>query len=227
MKRSMKIKVAIVCLTLLIYPKSIYSRNNDFGLWGGFNAEYAFSRKVDFAAAGMVRSFDNATKIEQSYFELGAYYRLCKYFSVGGLYRFVSFRESDTHYHVRNKLLADIKGAYPAGNFSFSSRFRLEITKKTFFAEGADRSPDFTLRLKFKALYKFPEFPVYPYLGIETFSTVVKSSDKMIDKARDSFGLEFRLSKHNSIVTEYLFQKAYSKNAYSMNIVSLSYNLKF
>ena len=223
----MRIRIALFCCVLIIFPKSIYSQNNDFGVWYTLNGEYAVSKKLDLTASGMIRTFRNGSKIEQAYVELGASYRLSKYFAVGSSYRFVDFLESDDRYHFRNKLLIDLKGSYPAGHFSFSSRLRLEIQKKTYYAEGADRSLDYMGRFRLKGMYKFPEFPVSPYLAIETFSTMFKSTDVLVDKSRATLGLEFKLSAHNYFVTEYTLQKAYSKQSYSMSILSLTYTLRF
>ncbi|MBK7712053.1 MAG: DUF2490 domain-containing protein [Bacteroidales bacterium] len=85
---------------------------SDFGAWYELNAEKSFSKKFDISGAFMVRTFDNASKIDQLFFELGASYSLNKYLGFAASYRIGNYVEDDYLYHVRNKWFTDIKGRF-------------------------------------------------------------------------------------------------------------------
>lgn len=223
----MMIRRLLISVLFIILLQAGYSQGDDFGIWYGINAELRLVKKLDVNVSTVVRTFDNASKIEQGYLEGGVSYKFNKYLSFAASYRIINTVENDSRYHLRQKWFTDIKGSYPVGKFSFSARFRFQVQTRTFIEKVADKIPDYHARIKFKAIYKIPDFPVNPYLCYESFSPLFSNSDRLIDKNRFTAGAEYKISKMHSIEAEYIYQRDYMPQLADMNIVSITYNIKF
>ena len=144
----MMIKRFIPFFLFLLVSGSIYCQDSDFGLWYEVNAEKSFSKKFELQGTIMFRTFDNASTLDQAYFELGASYNLNKYFGFAGSYRIGNYLEDDDLYHIRHKWFADIKGYLPTGNFVFSARLRLQIMARIYTEHPDDAMTEYDGRLK-------------------------------------------------------------------------------
>lgn len=82
------IKKLVRILILLFVPLSAFSQEKDSGVWYGISGEIPIINKLDVEFSTVVRTFNNASKVEQAYFEGGANYKFNKYLSVAGSYRF-------------------------------------------------------------------------------------------------------------------------------------------
>ncbi len=218
--------IFLFIITILIYQTG-KSQDTGFGIWYGLNAEYSITKKLEINLQGTVRTYNNAKQIEQLFLEGGLNYKFNKYFSVAGSYRFVEKEEKNSKFYARHKIFGSVKGTLPAGNFSFSTRIMLSVQNKTYIDELSDEIPDYYLRIKFKAVYKNPSFPVNPFLSYESFSPMFINSTRFIDKKRFGSGLEFKLTYKQSVELEYIFQRDYEPDLFDLNIISLNYNLKF
>jgi Protein of unknown function (DUF2490) len=223
----MKIKHLLFCFILLSATGTAYCQDNDLGIWYEMNAAKSLSKKIDLSTSAVIRTFNNGSKIEQGYLEIGASCDINKYFSAAVSYRLIDFFEKDDQYHIRHKWFADLKGSLPVTNFVFSLRLRYEIQMRSYYKHESDRRPEYTGRLKFRGLYRTPGFPVNPYAGIETFSLVFSDSHLLVDKIRYTLGAEYKIKKKNSVSAEYLLDRDFSPHIRNMNIISLSYNLRF
>jgi len=223
----MKIRTFFIFLFAFILQQTIKGQNSDFGIWYGINAEHSLSKKIEFDISAMLRTNNNASMFEQFFLEGGVSYKFNKHLTISGAYRFTEKVEYTSVRYPRHKLFADVKGSLPAGNFTFSSRLRLQYEKKTFITEEADKVPAYQGRIKLKAVYKIPAFFVNPYLYVESFSPLFQSSDRVIDKCRFSAGFEVRIAAKHSFETEYIYQLDNNSQKSYMNILSLNYNIKF
>jgi hypothetical protein len=223
-KRTMlKNKILLIFSLLFLLPFICHSQNDDFGIWYGLNAEKSLNKKIDISLSGMIRTFNDASKIEQSFLEGGVSYKIWKHISVAGSYRIINYLESYSEYWARHKFFADIKGTLPIGNFSLSSRFRLQLQKRTFIEHESDKAPDYHGRIKLKFTWKVPHFPVNPYLSAESFFPLSGNPDRTIDKNRFAFGADYNISKKHSVALEYIFQRDYTPHISDISIISLGY----
>lgn len=222
------IRLCICCLTLLLFfPPQVFSQNNDFGIWYGVNAEYSLKKKLSFTLETEVRTFNNASEIGEFFMEGGAGYKFNKHLSAGGAYRITNNLENDNDYHIRYKWMAEIKGDESIGNFNFSGRFRFQRQTRTYFESIYDMFPRSYGRIRLKTEFKTPSFPVNPYIYFETFFRMFEQSDKRFNKDRYAIGLEYKLTKRQSVEAEYFFQRDYLPHISGLNIISLEYNLRF
>jgi hypothetical protein len=223
----MMIRGLIFTFLFLLITGSVLSQNSDFGIWYKVDTEKSFGKKFDINASAMIRTFENASTIEQAYMEFGATYNLNKYLGFAGGYRIGNYLEDDDLYHIRNNYLADIKGSFPVRNFFLSLRFRLQIQKKTYIEDESDNLPEYVGRIRLKGIYKIPKFPVNPYASIETFNPLFENYDVLFVKNRYIIGFEYKINKKHFIECEYIYQQVYFPHQTNFNILSISYTFKF
>lgn len=224
---TMMIKNIIFLVLLLLSAGSVYGQKSDFGLWYEVKAEKSLSKKFDITGSFMVRTFDNASTIDQAFMELGTSYSLNKYLGFALSYRIGNYLDDDDLYHIRHKWFGDVKGSLPVNHFVFSARVRLQIMAKTYIEDAGDDKAIYDGRLKLKGVYKIPDFPVNPYLSFETFSPVFRNEGRLIDKSRSTIGLEFKITKKHIVETEYIYERDDYPHLSIMHIISLGYTIKF
>jgi hypothetical protein len=220
-------KRIISAIFFLLLPFAAYTQDDDFGIWYGANGKLGITDRLDAGLSVVLRTFGNGAKIEQGYLETGLDYKLTDFLSAGASYRLTDALEDDSQYHLQHKVFIDVKGNLKAGLFTFQGRFRFQTRFRTYFEYVEDKIPDYTARVRVKATFKIPSFPLDPYLYFETFIPLNKDPEKFIGKNRFAAGMEYQISKSHSIEAGYIFQRDYQPDISDINIISLSYNFKF
>jgi hypothetical protein len=217
-------------LFCVLLPLSVFGQDKDFGIWYGISAEYKLSKKVELDLSTDVRTFENASKVEEAFLETGATYNFNKYFAASGSYRLVKNLEDDNSYYYQHKFFIDLKGKVPLKNFTFLGSFRFQTRSKTYIEDIDDEDLDYTGKLKLKTVYRTPTFPVNPYVYSEVFLPLFSektSSSETVGKVRYSAGLELKITKKQSVEIEYIYQRDYLPHLRDINIISVNYNIKF
>jgi len=214
-------------LILLIGTTSIAFSQDDFGIWYSVSAEKKLIKKLEIDFDANVRTYNDASKIEETFFDIGLSYKFNKYLSSAISYRFTEFREDDDLLHPRHKWFADLKGKLPLGNFDISARFRFQQRFKTYIEDENDKEPKDAGRIKLRSLYNIPSFPVNPYIGVELFFPMFTETERNVEKNRLMAGVEYNISKKQSLGLEYMHQRDYLPHISDINVISLSYNLNF
>jgi hypothetical protein len=217
----------LILVLLLVCNASISFSQDDFGIWYSVTAEKKLVKNLGLDVDVNVRTINNASKIEEAFFDIGLSYNLNKYLSAAVSYRFTEFKEKDELFHPRHKWFADLKGKLPLGNFDFSARLRFQQRYKTYFRDQNDKESKEAGRIKLKILYNIPSFPVNPYLSSELFFPMFTQSERSVEKNRFMAGIEYKIAKKHSFDLEYMFQRDYFPHISDINIVSFCYNLKF
>jgi len=219
-----KIITSIICilLTLVAFPQK-----DDFGIWYSISAEHKLSKKLEVDLAASIRTFNNASKIEEAFIEGGISYNLNKIITLSGTYRLTDNIENNNSYYFRHKSLLDFKGNLPIGNFSLTCRLRFQTGVKTYIEDEGDKHPEYTGRIKLKALYKTPSFPVNPYLYAESFCPMFSDKSGTIEKNRFAAGIEYSIAKRHSVEVEYIFQRDYVPHLSDIKVISINYKIKF
>lgn len=215
-----------IAIFLFLLPLAAFGQDKDFGIWYGISAEHKLTEKVVVDLSTNIRTFNNAAKIEEAFLEGGIAYSFSKRLAIAGSYRLSKNIENNNSYYYQHKMFLDFKGNVPLGDFSFSGRLRFQTRTKTYIKDENDKYPDYTGRIKLKAVYKTPAFPVNPYVYVESFCPMFSDKTRTIEKNRFGAGLEFKIAKHHSIEAEYIFQRDYLPHLSDMNIISINYNIK-
>lgn len=223
----MMTKRYLIIVFLFILPLAANSQEKDFGMWYGVSSEFKLTDKLEIDFSASLRTFEKAAKIEEAFFEGGLAFNFSKYLALAGSYRLTENIEDNNSYYFRHKVFLDLKGNLPAGNFSFSGRIRFQTGIKTYIEDINDKYPYYIGRIKLKAVYKTPSFPVNPYLYIESFCPMFSDKARTIEKNRFAIGMEYSISRKHAIGAEYIFQRDYLPHISDINIISLNYNFKF
>ena len=223
----MMIRKCFTLLILIVLPFTGFSQKKDFGIWYGISAEHKLSKKLELDLSANIRTFSNASKIDEAFLEGGLTYNLKKHLSVAGSYRLSKNVENNNSLYYQHKMFLDLKGSLPLGKLNFSGRLRFQTRTKTYITSESDKFPDYTGRIKFKALYKTQTFPVDPYIYAETFCPMFSDKSGTIGKNRFSAGIEISILKKHSVDIEYIFQRDYQPHLSDTNILSVNYDIKF
>jgi len=213
------------CLLLAALP--VFSQDKDFGIWYGAGVRHEIVKNLDLNVSAVVRTFENAGRVDQGFLEAGFDYKFLKFLSAGLSYRLTDALEDDSEYHIQHKLFLDLRGTAKLSDFSFSARVRFQSRFRTYFEYADDKIPDYTLRLKLKAAYNTPSFPLNPYIYYEPFFPLNKDPERTLGKSRAAAGLELQITNKHSIDAEYIFQRDYLPDLSDISLISLSYNFKF
>ncbi len=224
---TMTIRKLFFFLFFLLLPLLVYSQNKDFGIWYGISGEHKISKKIEIDLSADIRTFENASRIDEAFVEAGATYSLSKDFSVAGSYRLTKSLENNNSYYLRHKYFFDLKGALPVGDFTLSCRLRYQTLIKNYIQHDVDKYPSYTGRIKMKAVYHTKTFPVNPYVYIESFCPMFSVNSGTIGKIWYSAGLDLKITKKQSAEIEYIFQRDFQPHLSDINIISVNYNIKF
>ena len=155
----MMIKKWHISIILYFLSVAVFGQDKDFGIWYGVSAEHKLTKKLEIDLSANIRTFNNASKIEEVFLEGGISYSFTKHLAIAGYYRLTDKIENNNLYYYQHKIFLDVKGNVPVGNFSFNGRFRFQTRTKTYIKDESDNHPDYTARIKIKAVYKTPVFP--------------------------------------------------------------------
>ena len=213
-------------LILFLISFSANSQTKDFGIWYSAGGSMALTRSIDFKMEGDIRTFQNASKIDEGFGEAGLSLQVFKFLSVAGSYRLTSKFEDDGNYYLRHKFFLDIKGKANLGRFGFSCRLMDEHQVKTYIKHTDDEFPDDFFRLKLEANYNIAKSKIEPVIYYESWSKLFEGTEKTIEKYRLSAGATYKINKKNKIGISYIFQRDYLPHLKDINIISLSYDFK-
>jgi len=223
----MMIKKALLLVFLLLVAQISSAQDNDFGIWYSATTELKLVKNLEFDFDLNLRTFDNASRIEEAFFDIGLTYKINKYLSAAASYRFTEFNEKNDTFYPRHKWFADLKGKTTLGDFDISARLRFEQRFKTYYKDENDKEPQEHLRIKPKILYDIPSFPVNLYIASELFFPVFNEDKKNLDKVRYIAGLEYNITKKQSVELDYTYERDSYPRLSGMNIISVNYNFKF
>ncbi len=74
------------------------------------NVKAGVTQKLNAEVSLELRTFENAGKVEQGFFEAGLEYKLIDYLSVAGSYRLTDELEDDSKYYLQHHFILDLKG---------------------------------------------------------------------------------------------------------------------
>jgi hypothetical protein len=98
---------------------------------------------------------------------------------------------------------------------------------KTYIENYQDNFPEYTGRIKLKAVYKTPVFPLDPYLYAETFISMFSDHSGSFEQNRLAAGLQLNIARRHTMEAEYIFKRDYTPHTSDNNIISINYDVKF
>ena len=217
----------LAVISFIISNSYIFGQEKDFGIWYNIGISTDLSKNIELDISGAVRTFENASRMDEGFGEFGFTFNVLKNLSIGAKYRFTEKLEDNGTYYPRHKWIGDIKGGFDIGRFQVSERLRMQRQDKTYFENANDEIPDYYLRCKFKTTYKTRSFPLNPYASVETFSRIFETADRKIEKYRIGIGVDYKINNRHSVEAEYMFQRDYQPRLTDLSILGIGYAFKF
>lgn len=215
-------------LTLFIITAEIsFSQKKDFGIWYNIETEYQITKKLELELSTTIRTFENASKIEEAFLEGGVSYKFNNYFAVAASYRIIENIEDDGSYHLRHKWFIGATGSLPLGDFDLSGRLRFQKRYKTFYEDEDDKIPNSHCRFRLKLDYDTPTSPFNPYVSAEIFLPVFNEPGKLIDRTRFTAGVELKITNRSSAEGGFIYIRDYLPRLKDKYLVSLCYKFRF
>ncbi len=220
-------RISILLASLLYAGFTLSAQEKDFGIWYELDAEKKITKRLDLMLSGSVRTFENASKIDYIFLEAALQYEFSDYFSGSASYRLSSALEDDGEYYYRHRLTLDAIVKYPAGNFTFSGRFRIQRATKTYVEDSEDIAAAWAGRIRFKTEYDFSSKPFSPYFFIEAYNPLFENEGLDINRMRLSGGTELRISNSTAFDIGYIFQRDFKSEYEDKHILSIALKVSF
>lgn len=158
--------------------------------------------------------------------EGGLSYKLHKYLTVAGYYRY----ENERNYREKRQIYE----WEPAGRFAFDAKsgfaikrfdlsFRLRYTNGKDFDDTTDDKTSY-FRYRAKLDYDIKGSKLAPFASVEVFHDLIL---KDFDKTRYTTGFAYPLNKNNELSLFYRLQDYSEAGKESLDIIGLGYSLKF
>ena len=230
-KNKMKMKIILLGILCFVFFSGFAESKPSTWYEFEFSKKIAKNLKVEFNPE--LRLLGDY-KMDSYIIEGGLSYKLHKYLTISGLYRYednYDYKNKTGEYKGQfsaNRLAFDAKTGFEKYRFSFQFRFR--YTKEIDYNNTATE-----LRYRAKLDYNIKGSKLLPYASIELFhDKSVTDADKAlisggltsIDKIRYTSGLEYSLNKNNELSLFYRLQNNRIKNE-NTNILGLGFSHDF
>jgi hypothetical protein len=216
----------LALLVIILIQISGFSQTTDFGIWYAARGSLPITRYLDFNLEGDIRTFQDASKIDEGFGEAGLTMHIFRFLSVAASYRLTSKIEDDNNYYLRHKFFAYVKGKTDINRVGLSCMLKYERQVKTYIKNPDDEVPDNYGRVKLEAKYNIRNSKFEPVVYCETFSRIFEATEKPIEKYRLSAGTTYKFSNKHKVEISYIFERDFLPHLHDMNIISLSYDFK-
>lgn len=210
---------------LLLFAGSVQAQQWDFLSWYRVQAHGNLTKKFSMSVEQQVRLFDNSTRLDQTFTELGLGYDLPKGFGLNLAYRFSWSPDQDGSFSNRHRYNVDI--TYGKKFWKLRGKIRARIQHRPSSSDFNERlepeaSPVF-VRLKGSVNYrKLGDWT--PGIAFEAFFRVEDPNEMGANKFRYRVFLNYDLPKRNELGLFYMIETDYSgRTPEYLSVVGLSY----
>lgn len=218
----MKLLFGLLLLAPLFVSAQI--REWDFNTWTSISLTKKIEKKWDLTLNAQARFYQNSSRLDETFIDLGSSYALAKHVKLSGNYRFGMSNVNPTTTGF-NRFYFDLEWEKP-NKFLFKTK-RLSIsTRSRFQGEYSTKLlesqlPKYYIRQKFIVKYTIRGIPIDPYIGAEVFlrvrdATYAFGTDprpvSYFDKTRLIVGADWNLSKKHKIGVHYTYQHLLNNN---------------
>ncbi|HEY3371615.1 MAG TPA: DUF2490 domain-containing protein [Prolixibacteraceae bacterium] len=226
----MKNKIGLLLVSLLFFISGYAQDGPATWIEVGVSKKIIKNLKLEFNPELRLRG---DYQLDTYILEGGLSYKLHKYLTLAGYYRFENqydYKKSTGEYKYQlssNRFAFDAKSGFELQRFDFS--FRLRYTNGADFDQTtADKTSFFRYRAKVD--YDINGSKLTPFASVEVFHDLII---KQLDKARYTAGLAYPINKHHEVNMYYRLQDYYEPTGYigikkaSLHIIGLGYSFDF
>jgi hypothetical protein len=190
MKKKILADLAVAAAILFILSARIYAYDDhDFQVWNTEAEEFKVGEDAKIAFEQEFRWADNAEEFYYQHYDVGFFYNLKKYLSVGGGYRQI-YELKQGKFMPENAPYATLTLFWDLKNFKFEDRSRMEYRHFDYQADGARYRNKFSVRFP----WKFTKLEIQPYVSDEIL--VIFGTTNQFNQNRFSSGVGMSLFKN-------------------------------
>lgn len=207
------IRTIILCLV----AQQACAQYRDAGAWTEGTLGVEYGKKWEFAAVPEMRFDENWSRLSRAFVDLGAQYKLNKFWSAGVVVR-SGMAENDGFYEWRNRVQLGLGLRYKMGDWTlhYSPRWQMALTS----ISGFDADISTNLRNKFQIKYGgFKDWDVAT--GYEFFHSTSAFQFGTWQNWRWTTQVAYELNKRRSISAGYLVQKRLTGSPQQIDYVVL------
>ncbi|MDO8488513.1 MAG: DUF2490 domain-containing protein [Candidatus Omnitrophota bacterium] len=196
MKRIVLVAIGAV---LFLSVKAHAYDDGDFQIWNTDVEEIQLKKDLKLVFEQEFRWGDNASEFYYQHYDLGLFYSLNKYWSVGGGYRHV-LNKSKGKFLVENEPYIAATFADQFAGFKYDDRSRLEYNHFDY----KDDTWRYRNKLTVKAPWKFTKLEFQPFVAEELF--ILFDDGQRLNESRSTAGLAMSIIKNLKGEIYYMFK---------------------
>ena len=217
-------------LLILLFGSIVYGQKKDAHLWTGLGLDMDITKKISVDFETQSRFDQNASKLNQLYFELGSSYKVIKGVKLGFIYRYAR-KNSGDYFFNQNRFCLDL-------SYRYRLDFGITIKTRARYQHAFDRfsivneiypNKKNLYRQSFKISYLNKDFKlISPFIGTEFFYALQpKNPYSSLDTYRLKAGFVLDLPKRHSVKVFYTFEHEHRSVDNLSHIYGVQYNYSF
>ena len=232
MKRLLLLFFTALAALPLAAQQTVNPLETDFRTRTSVALDWKLAKGLHLDAGYELRSEDALSRIERHQATLGLSYKITPWLKAGASYTYIYHQRSED-WTPRHRLSADLTFSYKTGDWRFSLKEQLRLTRKTESLNACQENAN-PLTLKSRAKVQYKGFkPIEPYAFLEarnilndpscsaTWSTASQAyadyrftgyNSVYFNRFRGALGVEWKLSRHSSIDICAMADYCYDKN---------------
>ena len=182
---------------------------DDFWFWSTVSLDKKISQKFGVSFDEELRLFDNASRINLFFTNVGINYKLNKNFKFALVYRFISKNQDIGPYSRRHRLYFDASYRNKWYNFTYVYRIRFQGQVRDYYSSDKGKYIESYMRHKIDLKYSYKKFT--PYLAAEfrfQFTNPhFNEGDDLWDRERFYIGCDYDLTKRSTFGAYFMLQR--------------------
>ena len=217
----MKIKLIIIVLFVLSVANLYAYDDGDFQIWNTDVEEFQVKKDLKLVFEQEFRWGDNASEFFYQHYDLGLFYKLSGYWTVGAGYRHI-LNKSKGKFLVENDpyLIATFSSQF--AGFKYDDRSRLEYNHFDY----KDDTWRYRNKLTVKAPWKFTKLEIQPFAADEIF--ILFDDGQRLSENRSTAGLSMKIIKNLKGEIYYMYKAVKSGvNWKAANVLGTKFKVSF
>lgn len=210
---------------LILKCTTMYGQKKDFGAWYSISARYEIINNLRVEVSEEVRTDNNASEIDQFFTDMGLNYKINKFVSVGGFYRFIRKVENDDEFYTRNRFYGEIELKLPFSRFELAYRSRLQRQINKYADDVEEKAARLHNRHKVSLNYNVPNIKLTPSIFYERFYRLKYIGSYFADGQRYGGSLGYNFNKRHKVDIGFLVDEDLYPNKKYQYVLTAGYRL--
>jgi len=208
----MKLMRKLLLFVIICMQVPCFGQNNDLWQWTTISLDKKLTDKLSVGLDEEIRLYDNMSRLNLCYTNLGFSYKLNSHFKTALTYRFLQKKEDDGSFSFRHRIMFDVTFKYKVSKIIFSYRSRLQSQVRDVYSSEKGSVGEKYWRSKFDFKLDLDK-PFVPYISAEfryQFANArQEEANNSWNRGRYYIGFDYEVNDGNSLGAYYMIQKNY------------------